>query len=119
MSAAFQVAAPFGADIGGVMSALVAVHADAAFDSWLTIGPTDATAGNALASIGIGFAGWTATAGLSTDNGALFWMDPAAGPSGVVVMGQVTGSGSTATAWLQGRSTGGGEDYGRAVTWTW
>ena len=37
---AYQVAAPFGANIGGVADQLIAVHADATYDSWLTVGVT-------------------------------------------------------------------------------
>merc|ERR1712023_152654 len=42
---AYQVAAPFGADIGGVPPAFFASVAEAEFDSWLTIGVTDGSAG--------------------------------------------------------------------------
>merc|ERR1712159_269350 len=55
MPAAFQVAAPFGADIGGVNPAFFPVNAAAEFDSYLTVGPTDGTAGAALSSIGVDF----------------------------------------------------------------
>ena len=80
--AAFQVAAPFGTDLGGVSPAFIAVSADAAFDSWLTVGVTDGSAGSAIsASPGLGLDGWTDGTALH-DNGAVFWMDPAAGPGG-------------------------------------
>ena len=47
---AFQVATPFGADIGGVARAFFALNADSEFDSWLTVGVTDGTAGTALSA---------------------------------------------------------------------
>eukprot|EP01045_Picozoa_sp_COSAG04_P032568 COSAG04_NODE_6426_length_1328_cov_1.427990_3_plen_73_part_01 len=40
LPAAFQVPG-FGADIGGVNPAFFAFNADAEYDSWLTVGPTD------------------------------------------------------------------------------
>jgi hypothetical protein len=79
---AFQVATPFGADIGGVARAFFALNADSEFDSWLTVGVTDGTAGTALsASPGLGLDAWSASTGYTTDNGAIFWMDPAQGAS--------------------------------------
>jgi hypothetical protein len=118
--AAFQVAAPFGVDIGGVSPAFFAVSADAEFDSWLTIGPTDGTAGAALSTYlsGLGLGSWTADTPFSTSNGAIFWMNPDSGPSGVVVLAQVTGAGGSASALLQGRSVS-GDDWTEAVQWSW
>jgi hypothetical protein len=116
--AAFQVAAPFGTDLGGVSPALIAVSADAAFDSWLTVGVTDGSAGTAIsASPGLGLDGWTATADFTTTNGAVFWMNPADGPSGTVVLAQLTGASGTATATLQGRSSA-GADWQEVVSWS-
>ena len=46
----------------------------------LTVGATDG--GNGLASVGLDLSSWSLDAGLSADNGAVFWMDPNAGPSG-------------------------------------
>ena len=40
----------FGADVGGVNPAFFAINAAAEFDSWLTIGMTDASAPGALAT---------------------------------------------------------------------
>merc|ERR1712159_365349 len=81
MPAAYQAAAPFGADVGGVNPAFFPINAAAEFDSWLSVGPTDGSAGAAISAIGVDFAAWTASAGLTTDNGAIFWMNPADGPS--------------------------------------
>jgi len=118
--AAYQVAAPFGADIGGVAPAFFAVNADAEFDSWLTIGVVDGSAGAAIsASPGLGLDGWTDSAAFSTDNGAVFWMNPADGPSGTVALAQITNTdGGEAAAVLQGRSSS-GADYQVAVSWSW
>jgi hypothetical protein len=118
--AAFQVAAPFGTDIGGVSPAFYPVNAAAEFDSWLTVGPVDGSAGAAIsASPGLGLSAWTEDTAFSSSNGAIFWMSPDDGPSGVVTMAQVTRSGGgTASAMLQGRSVS-GEDWSEAVTWSW
>ena len=119
--AAFQVAAPFGADIGGVNPAFFPVNAAAEFDSWVSVGPTDGSAGAAISAIGVDFAAWTASAGLTTDNGAIFWMNPADGPSSSAVLAQITndgGSGS-ASASLQGRSADGGDDWTESISWSW
>ncbi len=119
--AAFQVAAPFGTDIGGVAPAFFAINSAAEFDSWLTVGPTDGTAGAAIsASPGLGLDQWTDSSAFSTDNGAIFWMNPADGPTGTVVLAQVTNSGTgSAAAVIQGRSSGGGEDFQTPVSWSW
>jgi hypothetical protein len=120
--AAFQAAAPFGTDIGGVSPAFFPILAESEFDSWLTVGVTDGSAGAALsASPGLGLDTWTASAAFSTDNGAVFFMDPNTGPSGSVVMAQITnaeGSGS-ANAVLQGRQADGSADWSEVYTWSW
>ena len=118
---AYQVAAPFGADIGGVSPAFFAIVADAAYDSWLTVGVTDGSAPGAIAaSPGLGLERWSADAAFSTNNGAVFWMDPSSGPSGSAVMAQITtrsGRGR-ASAEVQGKSDRGG-DWDAAVQWAW
>jgi hypothetical protein len=81
MPGAYQAAAPFGVHIGGVSPQLTAVMPTAQYDSWLTIGSTDGSSSGSISSIGLDFESWTAAHGLSTDNGALFYMDPDAGPS--------------------------------------
>ena len=116
---AFQVAAPFGTHIGGVNPAFFAAMPTSEYDSWLTVGPTDGTAGSAISSIGVDLDSWSDTVGVSSNNGAVFWMNPSDGPSGTVTIAQITNAGSgTASAILQGRSTA-GEDYQSAVTWSW
>jgi hypothetical protein len=72
LPAAFQVATPFGADIGGVSPAFFSVKADARFDSWLTVGVTDGSAAGALAtSPGLGLDRWSADAPFTTRDGAV------------------------------------------------
>jgi hypothetical protein len=50
-----ETAVPFGANIGGVNPAFVSIKPDAAFDSWLSVGPTDGSAGGKISSIGVDF----------------------------------------------------------------
>ena len=110
--AADQVASPFGADVGGVNPALFSANADAEFDSWLTVGITD-DAANRLGSVGIDFDSWTASAGMTVDNGAVFWMYPDNGPSGNVTVAQLTvpsASGGHAVMNAQGRGADDGDD---------
>ena len=123
--AAFQLATPFGADIGGANAAFFAIMADAEFDSWLTIGITDGTNDGAIAaSPGFAFPGWTETGGLQTTNGAIFYMNPSTMGTNVgagVVMAQITSATPTgmATAGLQGKSTGGAQDWDAPAMWSW
>eukprot|EP01050_Picozoa_sp_SAG11_P005908 SAG11_NODE_435_length_9493_cov_21.529806_3_plen_674_part_00 len=108
--ASYHEAAPFGANTGGVNPAFLSVVTDAAFDGWLTVGITDGDTDDALSSIGIDWDGWTADAGISTDNGAVFWMSPDDGPTGSAVVAQFTTSpGWEATLGAQGRSTSGAD----------
>jgi hypothetical protein len=88
--AAYQEAAPFGANTGGVNAAFVAVSASAAFDSWLSVGITDGDAAGRLGSVGIDWSAWTADAGVDVDNGAVFWMVPTDGPAGASVLAPIT-----------------------------
>ena len=55
---AYQVAAPFGADVGGVNPALFAAMPTAEFDSWLSVGVIGGDDAGNLGSIGIDFANW-------------------------------------------------------------
>jgi len=60
------------------------------YDSWITIGITTGGAGE-ISTIGIDWSRWTATTGITTENGAVFWMDPVAAPGeGSIVIGQLT-----------------------------
>ena len=74
---AWQAAAPFGSSIGPVNPAFVAVMPEAGFDSFVTIGMDGpALTQGALASVGVDFQQWSEDQGLSTENGAVFFMDP-------------------------------------------
>ena len=131
---AYQVATPFGADIGGANPAFFAIANNAAlgfaeFDSWLTMGVTDGSMPGAIsASPGFTIAAWTESVPIDETNAAIFFMDPGTmGPnsgSDPVVMAQMTlsaeeAASGTATAYLQGRSSGGAEDWDYTATWVW
>ena len=112
---------PFGASIGGTNPAFWAILPESQYDSWLTIGIDDGTRAGDMSSIGIPFDGnfgWSEARGIWTNNGALFYMDPSAGATGDVLLGQVTVRPATrgaptnvATMMLQGRSTAGAGDW--------
>ena len=78
---AYQVQHPFGADIGGVNPLLFPAKPESEFDSWLTVGVTEGNGLIVIATEGIPFDSWSATSPLRVNDGAVFWMDPAAGPS--------------------------------------
>ena len=109
--AAFQIASPFGVNVGGVNPEFYAFMPAAEFDSWITVGMSDGSNPSAIsASPGFDFTTWTERAALGPlYDAAIFWMDPDSGPGGAdpIVMGQLTvpsGSAPTAMATLQGRS---------------
>jgi hypothetical protein len=121
---AFQVAAPFGTDIGGASPAFFAISADAEFDSWLTIGIVDGSNNGAIAaSPGLGLGSWSATTGISEANGAIFYMNPLDGPSGAdIVLAQITSATptGTASARLQGKSVNAADgDWSANKEWAW
>jgi serine/threonine protein kinase len=121
MPPAHQEGDPFGADVGGVSEASMEASPTAAFDSWLTVGPTDGGDAASLGSMGIDWDSWTTDSGLTIDNGAVFWMIPNHGPTDhEVVVAQVTVSGAfTARVSAQGQSTRpSGADW-KAVGITW
>ena len=107
---AYQSAAPFGVDIGGVAWEFVALSADAGTDSWLTVGYVDGFSGSDLmASPGtperLDF--WTPDAGVTLTNDAVFRL-PDNGASGSVVIAQLTVQGTwSATLNAQGRNNDG------------
>ena len=127
MPAAYQCAAPFGADIGGVSPAFFPIANNAEFDSWLTVGVTDGSAPGAIAaSPGLGLDAWTDTAPFYTDNGAIFFMDPTTAPTDrtPIVMMQITvptadyNAGGQCHGVLQGKSEADAEDWqGQITTW--
>jgi hypothetical protein len=114
--AAYQVAAPFGVNLGGAQPAFFAVANNAAlgyaeFDSWLTVGPTDGGASD-LSTIGVDFSTWTESSSLFVEDGSVFHMDPNTATGGDVTVAQLTvpsGSAGTASMGMQGHATGGGD----------
>ena len=88
---AFQVATPFGVDLGGTNPQFWQFNPDAQFDSWLTVGLTQGENANALSSVGIDLANWDLDHGITTTDGAVFWMNPDDGPStSTAVVAQLT-----------------------------
>jgi hypothetical protein len=91
----FQTSALF-CDVGGispVIMSLPGAHTDIfAYDSWLTVGPTDGSASaSELTSVGINFDTWTESTNLTAHNGTVFWVDPANGPyADTVVIAQLS-----------------------------
>ena len=125
MPAAYQTPV-FGVDVGGVSPQIYAQIADAEFDSWLTIGMTDGSDLNAIsASPGLGLSEWSESGSFSTDNGAIFWMNPADGPTGCdITMAQLTvptAESGAASGVVQGRSDANGAvpDWQTTVSWSW
>ena len=78
---AYQEPPPFGVNIGGANPAFVRAAPDSEWDSWLTIGITTGDVHDDLSSIGIKWDHWSATQALSVNDGAVFWMDSASGPT--------------------------------------
>ena len=80
--AAHQVAAPFGQDVGGINPAFFAegVSPESEYDSWVTVGLTTGNSGE-LGSVGISWEAWQEDSGLLITDGAVFWMNPANGPT--------------------------------------
>ena len=68
---------------GGVDPQLIDLNPELAFDSWLTIGITTgaSTSSDKLAMVNLGLQSWSATQGVVCDNGAMFYLDPADGPT--------------------------------------
>eukprot|EP01048_Picozoa_sp_COSAG05_P001618 COSAG05_NODE_56_length_23335_cov_15.221338_5_plen_454_part_00 len=88
---AYQVKSPFGQNFGGVNPKFYALRKEARFDSWLTVGLTEGDGANTLGTIGMHVAKWNETQSLVVDDGAVFWMNPANGPtSSTVVLAQLT-----------------------------
>ena len=86
------------------------------FDSFLTIGMDGpALQSGTLSTIGIDLADWTEQAGINSDNGAVFFMDPLHGATTQpCVFAQLTvraGSRFQGRISAQGKTVGGGEDW--------
>ena len=116
----YQVPAPFGSNVGPTKAAFWQFKPEAQYDSWLTVGATLAE-GAHLSSIGIPFGDWSETTGLSVNDGAAFYMDPAIGPAvtpdnEIVVVAQLTvpttsSQGIQLRFSAQGKSVGGQRDW--------
>eukprot|EP01045_Picozoa_sp_COSAG04_P000735 COSAG04_NODE_20_length_39202_cov_9.993530_5_plen_194_part_00 len=73
---AYQVATPFGSNVGPPNAAFYAISPETEFDSFLTIGMDGpALDPGALSSIGIDFNAWTLDADIRSADGAVFFMD--------------------------------------------
>lgn len=81
--AAFQTKGVLSADVGGVNKDFLNLDktGKAKFDSWLTVGITGGDNSHKMGMVGIDFSKWTETSALASTNGAIFWMNPPAGPS--------------------------------------
>lgn len=74
---AYQVAAPFGSDVGPVNPAFFPIMPTAEYDSFLTIGlDGPALTAGALTSVGYDFSAWTEASGISSEQAAVFFIDP-------------------------------------------
>jgi hypothetical protein len=87
--AAYQEAAPFGANTGSVAAAFVAAVPTAAYDSWLIVGITGGDGGGSLSSIGVDWEAWTGDVAMSITDGAVFWMSLDAGPIGSALLAKM------------------------------
>ena len=88
---AFQATAPFGVDIGGTDPQSWGQQADSRYDSWLSVGPVDNEAQSYISSVGIDFSMWSESQELTSDRGAVFWVDVGlAPPSDSAVVAQLT-----------------------------
>jgi len=81
MPPAFQVAHPFGADVGGTLAAYwvnqyASFHSQ--YDSWLALGKTDGSESTTglITTIGLDFSAWDETNGITVTDGGLAWTDP-------------------------------------------
>ena len=67
---------PYGSNVGGINPIIIQSNPESYFDSWLTIIVDDGDPKHLLESVGIDFSKWTSEASFSTNNGALFLMEP-------------------------------------------
>ena len=119
MPPAWHLPTPFGTNVGPPNAAIVAVQPDAAFDSFVTLGVDGpALVPGALSTVGLDFDAWSETTGMTTENGAVFFMDPEHGATAEpVVIAQLTvrsGTHFAGAANCQGRSQP--DSIGKAVT---
>ena len=107
----WQMAEPFGSSIGPVNPTFLSLAPEAQFDSFVTIGVDGpALDGAAISSVGLDFTSWSEQTGMSSENGAVFFMDPNHGATTqpVVFLQLTVAQGTRFSGQLsaQGRSTG-------------
>ncbi len=121
LPAAYQVAAPYGSDIGGSNPAWFAVaNSDvmgyAEFDSFLSVGITDSDVFGDLSYAGMDWAAWSESSGLSIQGGSVSWINPSASRNQAsttiepIVVAQLTvptGASATVTMGVEGCSSTG------------
>jgi hypothetical protein len=61
----------------------------AQYDSWLTVGMTNGESTTAISALGDYFTSWSETKMLTTEDGAIYWMNPGDGPSVTDANGRV------------------------------
>jgi hypothetical protein len=61
----------------------------AQYDSWLTVGMTNGESASAISVVGDDVTSWSETKALTTEDGAIFWMNPSDGPSVTDANGKV------------------------------
>jgi hypothetical protein len=116
---AYQEPTPFGANIGGTNPSFWTYSPTAQYDSWLSVCDTGGGGKGDVSSIGLDFDSWTDTTGVSTENGAVFWMDPTHAPStDPCVIAQLTvKNGVTWSATVNARGKLGGYTGGGGHDW--
>lgn len=119
---AFQVAAPFGTQVGGPNPQMFVFNPDVQYDSWLTVGTEDDTTDHALSSVGLELDQWTLESGISDNDGAIFYMDVLhASTTNPVLLAQLTvpsGADRQVTMGAQGRAAGAEPDWQAFFTFT-
>eukprot|EP01050_Picozoa_sp_SAG11_P006465 SAG11_NODE_502_length_8891_cov_4.603731_5_plen_989_part_00 len=89
-SPAYQSAAPFGANIGGVSPDLFEAIPTVQYDSWLTIGLDSGDSTSQLTAANLDFSTWTLDSEMVVEDGALIVTNPDNGPAGQVLIAQIT-----------------------------
>ena len=120
---AYQAPVPCGSNVGPVDPSLLATHPDCLFDSFLTIGMDGpALIAADLSSVGLDFGSWTATQGISSEEGAVFYKDQERGATvePVVFMQLTVPAGSSFRGKLsaQGRMQLSAQVLGSGTDWT-
>jgi hypothetical protein len=100
--------------VGGTDPGFWPYHPGSRYDSWLSVGLVNGDPQSKLGTVGQDWSRWTASAGVSNSNCAVFWMDPRSSTAtkarGAVVVAQLTvlaAYAGTARAGVTGRDTSG------------